>query len=161
MKPYSQDLRAKIVSAIENGESSFRKTAQRFSVSQSCVQKLVAQKADLVVNISASPFTRGKNKFKQMMIADIARHHNLKMKPEDAGDAREMLERLEVVYIKQGGKPDEQGTYIMPDYGTIDNVIALIRSGDIRVSPPGFYDSILKSAAVMDSAIDALPGVTR
>ena len=44
MKPYSLDLREKIVSAIETGESSFRKTAQRFSVSKSCVQKLVAQK---------------------------------------------------------------------------------------------------------------------
>jgi transposase len=44
MKPYSIDLREKIVNAIENGESSFRKTAQRFSVSKSCVQKLVAQK---------------------------------------------------------------------------------------------------------------------
>jgi transposase len=44
MKPYSLDLREKIVSAIENGESSFRKTAQRFSVSKSYVQKLVAQK---------------------------------------------------------------------------------------------------------------------
>jgi transposase len=44
MKPYSVDLREKIVSAIENGESSFRKTAQRFSVSKSYVQKLVAQK---------------------------------------------------------------------------------------------------------------------
>jgi transposase len=44
MKPYSLDLREKIVSAIEKGESSFRKTAQRFSVSKSYVQKLVAQK---------------------------------------------------------------------------------------------------------------------
>jgi transposase len=44
MKPYSLDLREKIVSAIETGESSFRKTAQHFSVSKSCVQKLVAQK---------------------------------------------------------------------------------------------------------------------
>lgn len=44
MKPYSIDLREKIVSAIETGESSFRKTAQRFSVSKSFVQKLVAQK---------------------------------------------------------------------------------------------------------------------
>lgn len=44
MKPYSLDLREKIVSAIEKGESSFRKTAQRFSVSRSYVQKLVAQK---------------------------------------------------------------------------------------------------------------------
>jgi transposase len=44
MKPYSIDLREKIVNAIETGESSFRKTAQRFSVSKSCVQKLVTQK---------------------------------------------------------------------------------------------------------------------
>ncbi|MBW4554259.1 MAG: transposase [Aphanocapsa sp. GSE-SYN-MK-11-07L] len=44
MKPYSVDLRERIVNAIETGESSFRKTAQRFSVSKSCVQKLVAQK---------------------------------------------------------------------------------------------------------------------
>jgi transposase len=44
MKAYSVDLREKIVNAIENGESSFRKTAQRFSVSKSCVQKLVDQK---------------------------------------------------------------------------------------------------------------------
>jgi transposase len=44
MKPYSLDLREKIVSAIEKGESSFRETAQRFSVSKSYVQKLVALK---------------------------------------------------------------------------------------------------------------------
>lgn len=87
----------------------------------------------------------------------IARHHHLKMKPEDAGDAREMLERLEVVYIKQGGKPEEQGTYIMPDYGTIDNVIALIRSGDVRVSPPGFDDTLLKQSADLERAVAALP----
>jgi transposase len=37
MKPYSLDLREKIVGAIEKGEGSFRKTAQRFSVSKSCV----------------------------------------------------------------------------------------------------------------------------
>jgi transposase len=43
MKPYSLDLREKIVNAVEKGESSFIKTAQRFSVSKSCVQKLVAQ----------------------------------------------------------------------------------------------------------------------
>lgn len=44
MKPYSVDLRERIVSAIEKGESSYRKTAQRFCVSKSYVQKLVAQK---------------------------------------------------------------------------------------------------------------------
>jgi transposase len=44
MKAYSIDFREKIVSAIEKGDSSFRKVAQRFCVSKSCVQKLVAQK---------------------------------------------------------------------------------------------------------------------
>ncbi len=39
------------------------------------VRELMARKADLLINISASPFTRGKNKFKRIMIADIARHH--------------------------------------------------------------------------------------
>ncbi len=39
------------------------------------IQKLAELKADLMVNISASPFTRGKNAFRRTMIADIARHH--------------------------------------------------------------------------------------
>ena len=39
------------------------------------IQKMADLKADLIVNISASPFTRGKNRFKRMMISDIARHH--------------------------------------------------------------------------------------
>jgi NAD+ synthase (glutamine-hydrolysing) len=39
------------------------------------IQKLAELQADLIVNISASPFTRGKNAFKRTMIADIARHH--------------------------------------------------------------------------------------
>jgi len=39
------------------------------------MQKLADWKADLVVNISASPFTRGKNRFRRMMLSDIARHH--------------------------------------------------------------------------------------
>lgn len=44
MRPYSLDLREKIVSAIENGKSAFRKTAERFSLNKSYVQKRVAQK---------------------------------------------------------------------------------------------------------------------
>lgn len=44
MKPYSQDLREKIVSAVEKGDSSIRKVAQRFGVSKNCVQRLVTQK---------------------------------------------------------------------------------------------------------------------
>jgi len=44
MRPYSQDLREKIVNAVESGESSVRKTAQRFSVSPGLVQRLVCQK---------------------------------------------------------------------------------------------------------------------
>jgi transposase len=44
MKPYSLDLREKIVSAIEKGDSSVRKVAQRFDVSKNFVQRLVTQK---------------------------------------------------------------------------------------------------------------------
>lgn len=44
MKPYSLDLRERVVNAIENGESSVRKAAQRFAVSKSCVERWVRQK---------------------------------------------------------------------------------------------------------------------
>ena len=44
MKPYSIDLREKVVSAIEKGEGSFRKVAQRFAVSKNCVERWVTQK---------------------------------------------------------------------------------------------------------------------
>jgi transposase len=44
MKPYSVDLRERVVSAIEKGDSSYRKVAQRFSVSKSCVEKWVKLK---------------------------------------------------------------------------------------------------------------------
>jgi transposase len=43
MKPYSMDLREKIVSVIEKGDSSVRKVAQRFSVSKNSVQRLATQ----------------------------------------------------------------------------------------------------------------------
>jgi transposase len=43
MKPYSMDLRKKIVSAIEKGDSSVRKVAQRFSASKNSVQRLATQ----------------------------------------------------------------------------------------------------------------------
>jgi transposase len=44
MKPYSIDLRERVVSAIEKGDSSYRKVAQRFSVSKTCVERWVLQK---------------------------------------------------------------------------------------------------------------------
>jgi transposase len=45
MKPYSlEELREKIVSAIEKGKNSFRTTAEQFCVIKSGVQKLAAQK---------------------------------------------------------------------------------------------------------------------
>jgi transposase len=44
MKPYSLDLRERVVNAIETGDSSVRKAAQRFAVSKSCVERWVKQK---------------------------------------------------------------------------------------------------------------------
>jgi transposase len=42
VKPYSTDLRTKIVNAVEEG-GSIRKVAQRFAVGKNLVQKLVTQ----------------------------------------------------------------------------------------------------------------------
>jgi len=44
MKAYSVDFREKIISAINKGDSSVRKVAQRFGISKNLVQKLVTQK---------------------------------------------------------------------------------------------------------------------
>lgn len=44
MKPYSMDLREKIVSAVEKGEGSIRKIAKRFAVSKNTVERLMSQK---------------------------------------------------------------------------------------------------------------------
>jgi len=46
MKADSVDFREKIISAIEKGDSSVRKVAQRFGISKNCVQKLVTQKRE-------------------------------------------------------------------------------------------------------------------
>lgn len=42
MKPYSIDLREKIVNAYSQGNTSIRKVAQRFGVAKSFVQKLLS-----------------------------------------------------------------------------------------------------------------------
>lgn len=44
MKPYSIDLRSKIVNAYERGGTSVRKVAVQFGVAKSYVQKLLKQK---------------------------------------------------------------------------------------------------------------------
>jgi transposase len=44
MKPHSMDLRERIVCAVEKGDSSIRKIAQRFSVSKTSVERLIIQK---------------------------------------------------------------------------------------------------------------------
>ena len=46
MKPYSLDLREKIIDAVEKGDSSITKVAQRFGVSKNFVQKLVLPKSE-------------------------------------------------------------------------------------------------------------------
>jgi transposase len=47
MKPYSIDLRSKIVNAYERGDTSVRKVALQFGVAKSYVQKLLQQKRTL------------------------------------------------------------------------------------------------------------------
>jgi transposase len=42
VKPYSMDLRKRIINAVEEG-GSIRKVAQRFAVGKNLVQKLITQ----------------------------------------------------------------------------------------------------------------------
>ncbi|MBN2159453.1 MAG: NAD+ synthase [Spirochaetes bacterium] len=53
------------------------------------IQALASKKADLIINISASPFTRGKNRFKWMMISGVAKNNG-----------------LQIVYVNQVGGND-------------------------------------------------------
>jgi NAD+ synthase (glutamine-hydrolysing) len=41
------------------------------------VQRVIDLGADLIISINASPFTRGKNHFKHIMLSDIAQHHSV------------------------------------------------------------------------------------
>lgn len=44
MKPCSMDLRERIISAVEQGDSSIRKIAKRFAVSKNTVERLIERK---------------------------------------------------------------------------------------------------------------------
>jgi len=46
MKPYSLDMRQKIINTYEAGNTSIRKVAARFQVSKSTVQKLLKRKRE-------------------------------------------------------------------------------------------------------------------
>ena len=46
MKPYSLDMRQKIVNTYEAGNTSVRKVAERFQVSKSTVQELLKRKRE-------------------------------------------------------------------------------------------------------------------
>ena len=49
MKPYSIELREKIVKIYEQGDTSIRKVVARFDVSKGFVQKILKQKKTLVM----------------------------------------------------------------------------------------------------------------
>jgi transposase len=46
MKPYSLDMRQKIVNTYEAGNTSVRKVAERFQISKSTVQELLKRKRE-------------------------------------------------------------------------------------------------------------------
>lgn len=59
MKPYSIDLREKIISVYEAGNTSIRKVAARFKVSKNTVQELVKRKREQGT-LQPKPATGGK-----------------------------------------------------------------------------------------------------
>lgn len=46
MRPYSRDLRQKIVDFYNNGDGSIRQLARRFALSSDCVQRLLKQQRE-------------------------------------------------------------------------------------------------------------------
>jgi len=59
MKPYSLDLREKIISTYEAGNTSIRKVAERFQVSKNTVQSLLKRK-QATGTLKPAPATGGK-----------------------------------------------------------------------------------------------------
>ena len=79
MKAYSVDFREKIVSAIEDGDSSVRKVAQRFAVSKNFVQKLVTQKrikGHIIPGKQGGSMVSPVMKYKTQLIAIFEKHND-------------------------------------------------------------------------------------
>lgn len=94
--------------------------------------------------------------------ARIARYDAIGVKSEDRGAVCDMLEALNpaAVSIQQGGK--NQGTFVTPEYGAnVATLLELIKAGDVRLYPAGFRSEAIDAAETLNSAINALPGVTR
>jgi transposase len=90
MKPYSLDLRQKIVEAYQNGEGSFRQLTHRFKVSLSFVQRLLKKFAD-TKSIEPLPIGRGPqaqlNSSYELILKHIEECNNLTLE--------QLCERLE------------------------------------------------------------------
>lgn len=96
------------------------------------VRVLAENRADIIINISASPFTRGKNRFKRMMLSEIARRHS-----------------LTVVYVNQVGGNDslvfDGNSVIFGPDGSVrgkalpfEEDLALVDLGEVPAAPaPG------------------------
>lgn len=56
MKPLSMDLRERIIAVVEQGDSSIRKIAQRFSVNKSTVERLIKRQR---IEGNVSPLQQG------------------------------------------------------------------------------------------------------
>lgn len=77
MKPYSVDLREKIISVYEAGNTSIRKVAERFKVNKNTVQNLVKRKREKGT-LEPSVATGGKpsqlSGYEQQIDAMVAEH---------------------------------------------------------------------------------------
>ncbi len=140
------------------------------------IQKLVALKANLLVNISASPFTRGKNRFKRTMIADIARHHTMPVAyvNQVGGNDSLVFDGNSIAFNRQGtiigrARPFEEDLAIVDldsdaEIGIDDSEIEEIRQAlvlGIRdyVRKCGFRSVVIGLSGGIDSALTAVLAV--
>ena len=64
MKPYSQDLRARVIAAVEAGQHSYPEIATTFAVSESTLDKWVKRWRD-TGSVAALPFAGGRQRVLQ------------------------------------------------------------------------------------------------
>ena len=79
MKPYSEDLRQKIIDAYMKGQESIRQLAQRFKVSRSFVQKLL-KRYQQTGTVDPKPHRGGRspklNSEQMNLVAELVKQNN-------------------------------------------------------------------------------------
>ena len=140
------------------------------------VRGLCDKKVDLIVNISASPFARGKDRIKQQMLADICRRYDVSLMYVNqlGGNDSLVFDGACYLFNRKGeitgyGKPFEEGPVVM-EYNAVsvpvlrdeisDLYNALVLGLRDYMRKCGFTKTVLGLSGGIDSALTAVVAVS-